>query len=130
MDTLTPRHLLIGDEQDLPLLRLLLSGFPWDSVGELVIELPARRHPLIAAPPGIAQHVVVTAPHEPRGLRACTALDAWVSEWVLGERASAEGHAIFLGMAGNALVESRCEALLARHPRLHMHRPSPAGALP
>src|SRR5699024_12534168 len=62
------------------------------------------------------------------GLAACSALGAWVEEWVLGDHATAEGHAIFVGMPGNPLVERGCGAQLERIPRLHMPRPRRPGA--
>ncbi|MGP9536466.1 hypothetical protein ACT3SP_00540 [Brachybacterium sp. AOP43-C2-M15] len=122
------RHLLIGDEQDLPLLRVLLASFPQDAVGELVLELPAGHGPLPWAPPGIDTRLLLRAPGALSGLRACAALDAWVGEWVHGDHARPEAHSIFVGMTKNPLVTRLCEELVAQRPGLHMHRPSRTGS--
>ena len=37
MDLPFNRHVLIGDEQDIPLLRLLLASFPAEAVGEVFL---------------------------------------------------------------------------------------------
>ncbi|GAA1299093.1 MULTISPECIES: hypothetical protein [Brachybacterium] len=122
------RHLLIGDEQDLPLLRALLPSFPQDASGELVLELPAEHGPLPSTPPGISTRILPCEPGTPGGLRACAALDAWAGEWLHGDHARPEAHSIFVGLTGNLLVTRLCEALATRHRGLHMHRPSHAGS--
>lgn len=131
MDLPFNRHVLIGDEQDIPLLRLLLASFPAEAVGEVLLELPAAERtllPNLPAPSGIGLRHLPRFEDEHPGLAACTALGAWIEEWVLDEHATAEGHTIFVGMAHNPLVEQWCEALVERHPRLHMHRPRHLGA--
>lgn len=131
MDSPLTRHVLIGDERDLPLLRVVLASFPPDAVGEVLLELPASRRPTpppLPAPAGLAVRVLRRGADQAPGLAACTALGAWVEEWVLGDHATAEGHAIFVGMPGNPLVERWCEEQLERLPRLHMHRPRHLGA--
>ena len=119
----TPRHLLIGDEQDVSLLRMVLASFPEDAVGELLLELPNPECPPIPAPDGIALRPLPRAVGTPPGVRACMALGAWIDEWVLDEHASAKGHAIFVGRAGNPVVERWCAAMLGHHPQLHLPRP-------
>lgn len=123
MNVRTPRHLLIGDEQDVALLRMVLASFSQDAVGELMLELPGTECPPIPAPVGLSLRGLPRDPGAPPGVRACVALRAWIDEWVLDEHASAEGHAIFVGMAGNPFVERWCEAMLECHPHLHLHRP-------
>src|SRR5699024_3089911 len=127
--TLFRSHVLIGDEQDLPLLRAVLASFPPDAVGEVLLELPmARRQRPLPRPVGLAVRILRRGPGQYPGLAACTALGAWVEAWVLGDHATAEGHAIFVGMPGNPLVERWCGEQLERIPRLHMHRPRHLGA--
>lgn len=129
MDSPLTRHVLIGDEHDLPLLRVVLASFPADAVGEVLLELPvARRQTPLPRPVGLAVRILRRGPGQYPGLAACTALGAWVEEWVLGDHATAEGHAIFVGMPGNPLVERWCGEQLERLPRLHMHRPRHLGA--
>lgn len=131
MDPSHARHVLIGDEQDVPLLRLLLASFPPQAMGQVFLELPAAERtllPHLPTPSGITIHHLPRFEGDHPGLPACTALGAWIEEWVLDEHATAEGHAIFVGMAHNPLVEQWCEALVARNPRLHMHRPRHLGA--
>ena len=47
---------------------------------------------------------------------------------VRARRRARRADAIFVGMAHNPLVEQWCEALVARDPRLHTHRPRHLGA--
>lgn len=128
------RHALIADDRDFPLLRLLLASFPPDAVGEVILELPdtagghPQETPFLPVPSGITVRNLRRSVDEQPGLAACTALAAWVEEWVLDEHATAEGHTIFVGMPDNALVEHCCERLLERRPGLHMHRPRRLGA--
>src|SRR5690625_6699893 len=76
--------------------------------GNIFLELPDDRRPLLSAPPGITTSVLPrslpSVLHAP-GARACVALESWVGEWVHGDHASAEGHAIFVGLTGNPLIE-------------------------
>ena len=124
------RFLMIGNEADLPLLRSLTTSFPANAQGNIFLELPDDRRPLLSAPPGISTSVLPrslpSVLHAP-GTRACVALESWVGEWVHGEHASAEGHAIFVGLAGNPLVERLCAALVQHRPGLHLHRACPGG---
>src|SRR5699024_2411738 len=100
-----------------------------DAVGEVLLELPvARRQRPLPRPVGLAVRILRRGPGQYPGLAACTALGAWVEEWALGDHATAEGHAIFVGMPGNPLVERWCGEQLERIPRLHMHRPRHLGA--
>ncbi|AXK46415.1 SIP domain-containing protein [Brachybacterium saurashtrense] len=123
MPPITPRHLLIGDEQDLPLLHALLRTLPADTEGELVLELPDERRPLLPTPPGVTTRHLVLGRGRRRGDRACAALEAWVEEWLLDDHLSAEAHAVFVGLPHNPKVAVLCERLAAQHPTLHMHRP-------
>ena len=124
------RFLMIGDEADLPLLRSLARSFPANARGNIFLELPDDRRPLLSAPPGITTSVLPrslpSVLHAP-GARACVALESWVGEWVHGDHASAEGHAIFVGLTGNPLIERLCAALVQHRPGLHLHRACPGG---
>lgn len=122
------RHLLIGDAQDLPLLRALLASLPRHATGEVFVELPDARLPLLPAPEGISTHFLRRRPGEFPGTRACAAFESWVSEWVHGEHESPEGHSVFLGLAGNPLVARVCDRMDAKLPHLHLHRPAFTGA--
>ncbi|MFI8777760.1 SIP domain-containing protein [Brachybacterium paraconglomeratum] len=123
MSPIPLRHLLIGDEHDLPLLGALLRTLPRDTVGELVLELPDERRPPLPTPPGVTTRHLVLGRGWRRGDRACAALEAWTEEWLLEEHLGAEAHAIFVGLAHNPKVAALCERLAAQHPTLHMHRP-------
>ena len=124
MSPIPLRHLLIGDEHDLPLLDALLRTLPADAVGELVLELPDARRPLLPTPPGMTTRHLVLGRGRRRGDRACAALEAWTEEWLLDAHLAAEAHAVFVGLVHNPKVAALCERLAARHPTLHMHRPS------
>lgn len=52
------RFLMIGDEADLPLLRSLARSFPANARGNIFLELPDDRRPLLSAPPGITTSVL------------------------------------------------------------------------
>lgn len=117
------RHLLIGDEQDLPLLRMLLASFPRHATGEIFLELPDARRPLLPAQDGISTRYLPRGAGELPGARACAALESWVDEWVHDEYESPEAHSIFMGLVGNPLVGRTCDRMVAQRPRLHMHRP-------
>lgn len=122
------RHLLIGDEQDLPLLRALLPTFPAAATGELVLELPAAHGALPRTPPGVSTRLLHRPPGILNGLQAAAALDAWTGEWLYGAHAHPEAHSIFVGLAGNPLITHVCEVLAARHSGLHLHRPAHTGS--
>lgn len=124
MSPIPLRHLLIGDEHDLPLLDALLRTLPSDSVGELVLELPDAREPLLPTPPGITTRLLPLGRGRRRGDRACATLEAWTEEWLLDDHLATEAHAVFVGLVHNPKVAALCERLAARHPTLHMHRPS------
>ena len=123
------RHLLIGDEHDLPLLSSLLRTLPPDTVGELVLELPDERRPLLPTPPGVTTRHLVLGRGRRRGDRACAALEAWTEEWLLDEHLRADAHAVFVGLTHNQKVAALCDRLAAQHPTLHMHRPSRVGSV-
>ena len=124
MSPIPLRHLLIGDEHDLPLLGALLRTLPRDTVGELVLELPDERRPLLPTPPGVTTRHLVLGRGWRRGDRACAALEAWTEEWLLDAHLATEAHAIFVGLVHNPKVAALCEGLAALLPTLHMHRPS------
>lgn len=126
MEHFTPRHLLIGDEHDLPLLKLLLTTLPQGAVGELLLELPGADRPALPAPAGISTRCLTRESELHRGVRAAAALDAWAAEWVHGPHSTARGHSIFVGMPFSPVMGEKCAAMLARHPHLHLHRPAPA----
>src|SRR5690625_5753198 len=69
---------MIEDASDLPLLRSLPSSFPANARGNIILELPDDRRPLLSAPPGITTSVLPrslpSVLHAP-GARACVALD-------------------------------------------------------
>ena len=117
------RHLLIGDARDLPLLRVLLASLPRHATGEVFVELPDARRPILPAPAGISTRYLRRRPGELPGTRACAAFESWVGEWVHGEHESPEAHAVFLGLAGNPLVARACDRMGAKLPHLHLHRP-------
>src|SRR5699024_4741324 len=85
VDSHPTRHVLIGDEQDLPLLRAVLASFPPDAVGEVLLELPmARRQRPLPRPVGLAVRILRRGPGQYPGLAACTAPGAWVEEGEVG----------------------------------------------
>lgn len=123
MSPIPLRHLLIGDEHDLPLLAALLPTLPRDAVGELVLELPIRRRPLLPTPSGIITRLLVLGRGWRRGDRACAALETWAGEWLLDEHLATEAHTVFVGLPHNPKVAALCERLSAQHPTFHLHRP-------
>src|SRR5690625_3654187 len=83
------RFLMVGDEAALPLLRSLARSFPANARGNIFLELPDDRRPLLSAPPGITTSVLPrslpSVLHAP-GARACVGLQSWVGEWRSEER--------------------------------------------
>lgn len=121
--------LLVGDDDDIPMIRAILGRLPVDGYGQVIIEVST---PLIVewidAPVGVAitwlyRHTGhdVFGPAQPLGALAWRATRAWLAEWMPGDTRDAAPLVVWMGCARSKHIDALYWELRTTVPGLHLH---------
>ena len=123
MDSPRAHFFLAGDGDDLVALRGITGKLPVDAYGQILIEVDSTTYihdwP---APDGVVVNWLVRGPDMDNGDRIAAAVDAWVTEWIIGSGSDTEmPYVLWVGCSGSIAVQHLLRDLSDRIDDLHLH---------